>query len=326
MNTRPLDTLDIIGVDIAKHKFDAALDGKQVLTLSNSPEGFDKLLAALEDCQSACVVMEATGGYEQALAGFLLAQGIAVAVLNAKLVRDFAKSIGRYAKNDRIDAQVIRQYGRFAAAQGCLGLCGARSEAAQRIEALLKRRDQLVGQRAIEKQHLENVVDPDAIGSIKRAIEWLDEETGAIGNKIKNHLKALDDKELNNKINRLTEVKGIGELTALLLVFWLPELGQLSNKEIAALAGLAPFSRDSGKKSGRRAIFGGRARVRSALYMAVLSATRYNTPIKTFYKRLLAGGKCKKLALTACMRKLLVILNAITKKQCQWNPEHLKTV
>ena len=191
-----------------------------------------------------------------------------------------------------------------------------RSVVEQRIDALLKRRHQLVSQRAIEKQHLESAINKDSVRSIKRMIKTYDSEIAGIENKIQNDID--NDDGLKKKLQGLLSVKGIGNTSAMTLLSQLPELGKVSNKEIAALAGLAPYSKDSGKKTGRRVIFGGRALVRSTLYMASLSAIRFNKTIKAFYQRLIANGKPKKVALTACMRKLLVILNAITKNGSLW--------
>lgn len=311
--------INMVGVDVAKAKLDMAFDNQQVITMENNEAAFKKLLKTLPETDSLCFVMEATGGYEKAFVSFLLGKEIKVAVVNAKRVRDFANAMGAYAKNDRIDAIMIRQYAESAHARDRLKLREPRTVVEQRIEALLKRRQQLVEQRAMEKQHLESTRDKDSVRSIKRSIKSLDKETARVEEKINRDID--NDDGLKKKMERLLEVEGIGEITALALVSQLPELGRLSNKEIAALVGLAPYSKDSGNKTGSRSIFGGRAVVRSILYMATLSAVRYNKPIKAFYQRLLANGKRKKVALTACMRKLLVILNSITKKEAKWDPD-----
>jgi len=266
--------------------------------------------------------MKASGGYEKKFANFLLTEKIEVAIVNAKRVRDFANAMGMNAKNDRIDALMIRHYAQVACTKDKLHTREPQSQAEQRIEPLLRRRNQLVGQRAIEKQHLESAINDDVINSIEKTINYLNAEIKEIESKIKIDIDG--DKDLKKSMDRLTEVKGIGEVTAFTLLSQLPELGNVSNKEITALVGLAPYCKDSGNKKGRRIISGGRSLVRSVLYMATLSAIQFNKPIKAFYQRLIASGKPKKLALTACMRKFLVILNSITKKECEWNPEFVK--
>ena len=310
----------IIGIDVAKDHWDVALDDRQTLRLDNNEAGFQALLRAVPDSSRACWVMEATGGYEKALVNFLQAQGLAVAVVNTKRVRDYANAMGAYAKNDRIDAQMIRDYGQSALAKGRLALRASRTQAAQKREALLRRRNPLVGQRATEKQHLATASDPDEVRSITRIIRLLDKEIARIEAQIKDALEA--DPDLTKLKAKLIRVEGIGEITVLALLTQLPELGQLSNQEIAALVGLAPDCQDSSQKTGRRRIFGGRGLIRSVLYMAALSAIRFNKPLKAFYNRLLARGKPKKVALVACMRKRLTLLNTLVKNDREWNPNY----
>lgn len=318
-----INKFTMIGVDVAKLKLDIAIDDKTVLTIDNQEESFKKLLKNIPNINQVCFVMEATGGYERKLVNFLQSKEIAVAVVNAKRVRDYANSMGAYAKNDRIDAQMIRHYAQAAFAKNRLKLRESRTEIAQRLEDLLRRRNQLVGQRAIEKQHLEAAGDKESVRSITRMIKQLDKEIERIEVKIKAYIDADDD--LKKSMEQLIQVQGIGEVTVLTLLTQLPELGKLSNKEIVALVGLAPYCKDSGKKTGRRTIFGGRILIRSTLYMATLSAVRYNKPIREFYQRLLANGKLKKVALVACMRKLLTILNSMAKAESEWDPYFGKT-
>ncbi len=306
--------LKMIGVDVAKLKLDICMPDNSFITIDNDEASFKQLIKTLPDTQAVCFVMEATGGYEKRLANFLLSKGIAVSVVNAKRVRDYAKAIGQHAKNDRIDARVIRQYGEIAQPKQR----EPRSKKAHQLEALMKRRDQLVKQRTVEKQHLEAANDPYSTRSIKKFIKTFDQEIERIEAKIKKLIEA--DEALQQRIKQLTQVDGIGTVTASTLIAQLPELGQLSNKQISALVGVAPFCKDSGTLKGRRVVWGGRALVRSTLYMATLTAVRYNAPIRAFYQRLIAKGKLKKVALVACMRKLLVILNAMTKKGSEWDP------
>lgn len=314
--------LKIIGVDVAKSKLDIAFDDKTIMTLNNEETDFKKLLAKLTNKENVCFVMEASGGYEKKFANFLMENQIEVAIINAKRVRQFANAMGMLAKTDTIDAQIIRDYAQTLYAKESLHTCVKKSETEQDIESLLRRRQQLVEQRKIEKQHLESAVNKRVITSIEKTIVYLDAEINDIEQELK---KSVDDNHSLKKSNaRLIAIQGIGEITALTLLSQLPELGKLSNKEISALIGLAPYAKDSGKKTGRRAISGGRLLVRNVLYMATLSAIRFNPIIKGFYSRLTANGKAKKLAITACMRKLLVILNSITKKQSEWNLNYLQ--
>lgn len=322
IQSAPLKKLQMIGVDVAKQKLDVSVDDNTSLTIDNHEESFKNLLKALPDRGPVCVVMEATGGYERKLVAFLQAREIAVAVVNPKRIRDYANAMGAYAKNDRIDADMIRHYAQTAYGKNRLQLSETLTEAARRRESLLRRRNQLVGQRAIEKQHLESATDKDTVRSIKRIIKQLDKEIDKIEALIKADIDA--DESLKKSMKQLMQVPGVGDVTVLTLLTQLPELGKLSNKEIAALVGVAPYARDSGKKTGRRAIFGGRMQVRSTLYMATLSATRFNKPIRIFYQRLLAQGKLKKVALVACMRKLLTMLNSMAKTGDEWNPDFAK--
>lgn len=310
----------MIGVDVAKLKMDVALSDKQTITVTNDPEGFNQLLKAISIHDSVCFVMEATGGYERALSNFLQTKKYAIAVVNPKRVRDYANAMGAYAKNDRIDAHMIRHFAQSAFANNRLKLRGSRTESAQKLEVLFRRRNQLVEQRAMEKQHMESADDKHTVRSIARMIKVFDKEIERIEAEIKDEIE--DDAALKKRKDQLIQVNGVGEITVLALITQLPELGLLSNKEIVALVGLAPYCKDSGLKTGRRAVFGGRALIRSTLYMATLSAIRFNKPIKAFYNQLVARGKLKKIALVACMRKLLVILNSMTKNNSEWNPDY----
>lgn len=312
----------MIGVDVAKLKLDIALNDKKVITLNNEETDFKKLLPQLPNKNEAYFVMEASGGYERRFTDFLIKENIPFAVINAKRVRNFAQAMGQLAKTDKIDAQIIRQYAQVAYSNGLLPVRNPKTELEQCIESLLRRRNQLVQQRSIEKQHLETAIHSDVVSSIEKNIDYLDSQIKDIEAKIKNQIEGDDG--LKKNMSRLIEVEGIGEITAFTLISQLPELGQLSNKEITALIGLAPYCKESGNKVGRRIISGGRSLVRNTLYMATLSAVRFNKKIKTFYQRLVASGKPKKLALTACMRKLLVLLNSITKKESVWDPDFVR--
>ena len=217
--------LKMIGVDVSKLKLDIAIDEKKHFTIDNQENRFPKLIQSIEDIDNICFVMEATGGYERKLVNFLLSKGIAVSVVNAKRVRDYAKAIGQHAKNDRIDAHVIRQYAKIAQPK----LCVRQSDSALQLDALIKRRDQLVKQRTAEKHHLEAAIHPDPIRSIKKFIKVFDKEIELIETKIKKLIKT--DENLKKQMKQLTQVTGIGDITAATLLALLPELGQLSNKQ-----------------------------------------------------------------------------------------------
>jgi len=307
-----------IGVDIAKQKFDVAFSDQRVVSFENNLSGFKLLLKEIKNKSQSRVVMEATGGYEKPLAHCLQDQEVAVSIVNAKRVRDYAKALGFLAKNDVLDAKVIRMFADAVNPK----LLPTASDTQQTLDALAHRREQLVKQRAIEKQHIETVGNKEVIQSIKRNTKFLDKEIERIEKAIKAIINA--DSALTEKVDLLSGIKGIGDITALTLIADLPELGQLTNKEISALVGVAPFCRDSGTIKGKRTTWGGRTQVRAILYMAALSAVQYNPPIKAFYNRLIKNGKTKKVALVAAMRKLLTVANSMLRNNTEWNPDHGK--
>jgi transposase len=309
-------TAPYIGLDVAK---DTIVCGQwpteRTWEVPNTPDGIEELTADLMTRTPACIVLEATGGYEQAAAAALAAAGLPVAVINPRQARDFAKAIGHLAKTDRIDALVLA---RFAEAVHP-PLRPLPDAAADELKALLTRRTQLVGMRTAEKNRLKQAsaaVRPQ----IKKHIAWLDTELDEIDRDLRTRLKASP--VWREKEDLLRSITGIGPVASLTLLAALPELGQLSAKEIASLAGLAPIARDSGRFRGKRMIWGGRTRVRQGLYMAALAAARHNPVIRAFYQRLLAAGKPTKVALTACMHKLLTIANALLRSGTRWDPAH----
>ncbi len=302
-----------LGVDISKEKIDVSFNADGVVGFTNNQQGFQQLLKRISK-ESTRVVMEATGGYEKPLAAFLQTYGIDVSIVNPKRVRDYAKALGKLAKTDTIDAHVIRLFAEAVNPQ----VMPQKSESQQALDALARRREQLVKQRTMEKQHLETATNPEAKRSIKRMIKQLDQEIERIEKQVNDLIDS--NPAYQDTVNRLTTVKGIGPVVALTLIADLPELGQLNHKEISALVGVAPFCRDSGTMKGKRTIWGGRASVRAALYMAAVSAISHNPPIKTFYQRLLQNGKAKKAAIVACMRKLLIVVNSMIKNEADWNP------
>jgi transposase len=301
-----------IGIDVSKAKLDVAMsNNNSFLQISNDKKGLEELVKSLPPKKRALIVLEATGGYEKVAANYLRQKKFNVAVVNAKRVRDFAKASGKLAKTDSIDAETIMHFGKtFNPVAQVLA-----SEDQNERQENINRRDQLVRMITLEKQHLEHASNITQ-KSIKKHICYLKKEL----EKIETLLKELfaQDSILKDKLTRLDEIQGVGEITAMNVLIHMPELGTLSHKEISALAGVAPFSKDSGQSKGKRETWGGRAQVRAALYMAVLSAKKFNPAIRKFYDRLVAKGKMKKVAIVACMRKLIIIMNAMLRDGTAW--------
>jgi transposase len=309
-------TVPWIGLDVAKATIVAGQwPAERVWEVPNTPDGIAQLTDDLLALTPACVVLEATGGYEHAAAAALAAAGLPVAVINPRQARDFARAINRLAKTDRVDALVLARFAE-AVRPPIRPLPDA---AAAELKALLTRRTQLLAMRTAEKNRLKQAVAA-VRPHIKEHIAWLDAELDELDRDLRARLKA--SAVWREKEDLLRSITGIGPVASMTLLAALPELGTLSDKEIAALAGLAPLARDSGQFTGKRMIWGGRARVRQGLYMAALVAARHNPVIHAFYQRLLAAGKPKKVALTACMHKLLTIANAMLRTGTRWDPHH----
>jgi transposase len=307
-------TKQVVGVDVGKEKLDVGLvDEKSVRVWANDDPGRAELSDWIVEQEASLVVVEASGGYEAALVSELVGRGQAVALVNPTRVRAFARAEGILAKTDKIDARVIARFGATMKPQ----VRARREEAQVELNELVTRRRQLVLMLTAEKNRLQTT-SPTMQAHIASHIAWLQAEIETLEQQISQAIKA--NSEWTEIAKRVERVPGIGFITAATLVADLPELGQLNRQKIAALVGLAPFNHDSGKKHGKRRIFGGRTSVRSVLYMATLSAIRHNPVIKEFYQRLLDKGKLKKVALTAWMRKLLVILNTMVKTGQDWNP------
>jgi transposase len=259
--------------------------------------------------------MEATGGYEESLAQSLLEAGLPVAVVNPKRIRNFAKAIGQTAKTDKIDARVIAQYGARLDPPRSIAV----DQASRQIKALNVRRSQLVGIRTAEKNRTEHARIDSVAKSIQTVIQALDREIADIDETIGELVRAST--ELKEKIEIIESFPGIGERTAAALAAYLPEMGSLNRKEIAALTGTAPINRDSGRFRGKRMTGGGRRDIRKLLYMPTLAAIRHNPVIRARYHHLLTKGKEKMVAVVACMRKVLVILNSMVTKKQPWDPD-----
>ncbi len=301
------------GIDVSKNHLDAGLNPSgQFERFNNDETGIIDLVAWLKQARPSLIVLEATGGLEMLVVAALRVAGLPIAVVNARQVRDFAKATGRLAKTDKLDALVLAHFAqavRPAIREG-------RTDAEQELVEQVVRRRQLVEMRAQEKIRL-SMAGARQKASIKEHIAWLDERISDLDGELKNILKASEI--WKERIDLLQSAPGVGPVTILTLLSYLPELGRLNRREIASLAGLAPFNRDSGFQRGYRMIWGGRAEVRSILYMATLSAVRGNNSIASFYQRLVEKGKPAKVALTASMRKLLTILNAMMKQNKHWS-------
>jgi transposase len=304
-----------IGIDVAKATLDVAISGAQkVLQFENTELGLKEMLKILPFHAKSLVIMEASGGYEKFPADWLRQRNFKVAIVNAKRVRDFAKASGKLAKTDKIDGQIIMNYG-----ETFEPLCQPmQSELQETLSYLSKRRNQLIKLLTMEKQHLESMQDKGIKKKIVKHIKQLEKQLAEVEEKQRELIQT--DAKLQENIQKLEKIKGVGKVTAMTVILELPELGKVTHKEVAALAGVAPFNKDSGNKQGKREIWGGRALLRSSLYMAILSAVKYNPPIRDFYRHLLAKGKPKKVAMVACMRKLIITMNAMIKNKTEWMP------
>ena len=308
-----------LGIDVSKERLDICLmpDG-ETFAVSNDQEGIDSLIKRLEQMRPELVILEASGRYERPAAAAIAASGIPVAVVNPRQARDYAKATGRLAKTDRIDAEILA---RFAGAVGPKPSV-LPDEEAQLLQAILTRRRQLSGMLIAENNRLQ--MAPQAVARrIQAHIKWLEKELSRTDRDLDEVIEASTSFKENELL--LRSVPGVGPVLARTLLAEVPELGTLTHKRLSALVGVAPFNNDSGKRRGKREVWGGRAPVRAALYMGALVATRHNPTIKGFYERLLAAGKPKKVALVACMRKLLSILNALMRDRVVWRSTHALT-
>jgi transposase len=310
------------GIDVSKQHLDACW-GSQEQRVSNDATGWGELIAIFKKADVDLVVIEATGGYERGLVTALQGAAITVARVNPRQARDFAKSMGVLAKTDRVDARVLRDFADVLARHKdrttyITPMLEARR---QELSGLMTRRRQLVDLRVAESNHLEHA-NKRAIRSIESVLKTLDKQLAAIDQDVEQHL----EHHFKDQRALLDSVKGVGPVTILTLTAALPELGRLGRRQIAKLVGVAPLADDSGPRKGKRRIWGGRADVRTVVYMATMSAVRSNPVIKAFYSRLVDSGKPKKLAIVASMRKLLTILNAMLRDQSMWDAaKHLQT-
>jgi transposase len=304
-----------VGIDVSKNQLDIAVrPAGDTWSMPNDVSGITEVVQGLAQLHPALVVLEATGGLQMPLAAALATAGLPLAMVNPRQVRDFARAIGRLAKTDRLDAQVLAHFAE-AVRPTPYPLPDAQT---QELTALLTRRHQVVEMLTAEKNRLRSAREL-VHRRVQDHICWLEQELADLDDDLERTLRKSP--LWREKDNLLRSVPGIGRVVSITLLADLPELGTLSRHQIAALVGVAPLNRDSGRFRGKRMVWGGRARVRAALYMAALTASRYNPIIKAFYHRLCEAGKARKVALTACMRKLLIILNSMVKHRQTWNPD-----
>jgi transposase len=309
-----------VGVDVSKATLDVAiLPIGEHFVVPNDEAGIDELLGKLlAEVSDALVVLEASGGFERPLAAALAASsaGIALFVVNPRQARDFAKATGRLAKTDKLDAFVLAHF-----AEAIRPTPRAIPDAeAREFQEILARRRQIIRMMSAEKNRLGASTSKAVRGRIEAHIRWLEKELSRTDGDLDETIENSPTLKENEAL--LRSVPGVGPVLCRTLLAELPELGSLSARELSALVGVAPLNRDSGTLRGRRTVWGGRARVREALYMGALIASRFNPAIKEFYERLVSGGKPKKVALVACMRKLLVLLNAVMRERTPWRYPH----
>ena len=306
-----------IGVDMAQQSFAWTMHQVQgTHSASNDDNGFQSLLEALKGRCIGLIVVEATGGLERRLTCFLLRHGLPVAVVNPRAAREFARSMGHLAKTDAIDAVALAHLAQTLAAKADQAgvMFSPPSAQVEQLQLMVTRRAQLLNMRTAESNRLTGA-GRVLHRSIKVVIKTLDREIARVERDIDAHL----ERHFKDQARRFDDIKGLGPTTCAVMLAFMPELGQVKSARAAKLAGLAPLNRDSGKERGKRHIFGGRSIVRSALYMAMLSAIRFNPVIKAFHDRLVAAGKPKKVVLTACAHKMLRILNAMARTGEPWN-------
>jgi transposase len=303
------------GIDVSKQYLDVAVRGRvaRAWRVRYTAAGVDALVKELVELAPTLVVLEATGGIEAHIVAALATAGVGLSVVNPRQVRDFAKATGELAKTDSIDAQILALFAERVRPE----VRPLRDDETRELDALMTRRRQLIDIRTGELNRLHQAA-PVVKASITEHIAWLNARIGEADAELRQRIEASSVWREKDRV--LRSAPGIGETTSVSLLAGIPEIGKLNRQKVSKLVGVAPLNRDSGQLRGKRAIWGGRADVRSALYMATLSAVRWNPVIREFYQRLVGRGKAKKVALVACMRKLLSILNHMVKDNLTWNP------
>lgn len=307
-----------VGIDVSKARLDVAVGEGERFSVPNDLSGHVQLCDRLASVKPRLVVMEATGGLERAVAAQLTAQELPIRVVNPRQVRQFAQAAGILAKTDQLDAAVLVRFAQAMQLEPRPLPC----EQVQALQALIARRNELTEMLTMERNRL-RLAHQSIKRDLKKSIEWLESRIGSTDNDIGGKLRECGI--WREKVELLESVPGIARVTSLRLVTTLPELGTLSRRQISALAGVAPFNQDSGQWRGKRRIYGGRAPARTALYMAALVGSRHNPVLRVFYQRLRAAGKPAKVALVACMRKLLTIINSMLREGRPWSPRLTST-
>ena len=304
----------LVGIDVSKTQLDVAVgETGEIWSADNDDQGIAWTVERCRQCHPRLVVVESTGGLESRLVSELYLANVPVALVNPRRVREFAKATGLLAKTDKLDARLLARFGQAVRpAPTCLP-----SEDEQQLSAMVTRRRQLIDMRTAESNRLPSTHSSTRT-SVEKMLTQLNEQITALEQSIGEFIQTHPDFKAKEEL--LRSVPGIGPITSAILIADLPELGLLDGKKIAALVGVAPFNDDSGSHRGRRRVKGGRPDVRTVLYMAAISATRFNPVIRAFYEHLLKMGKLKKVAIVACMRKLLVILNAMLRDRKPWQP------
>lgn len=304
-----------VGIDVAQETLEVAVsNSQQTHQFTNDHEGITQIIQHIVRLQPGGIILEATGGLEMPLAAELQTKGLPVIIINPRQVHDFARATGALAKTDSIDARLLALFGLRIKPE----VRPLPDKQAREMAGLLTRRRQLMEMLIAERNRLSRANEEIQLG-IKNHIKWLKKALADINADLEHRIQ--NSPSWHEKNNLLKSVPGIGKVVSTTLLIELPELGQLNRRKIAALVGVAPLNRDSGTLRGKRTVWGGRATLRAALYMATLVATKHNPVIATFYQRLLDAGKVKKAALVACMRKLLVIVNAMVRAMKVWDPE-----
>jgi transposase len=296
-----------VGVDVSKAHLDVAIGEQAPRRFANDDEGIAQVVAELSARGSSLVVMEASGGYDRHLLVALNVSGVAAVAVNPRQVRDFAKALGRLEKTDRVDAEVLRLFAERMRPEVRV----LPDEQTRALDEVLGRRRQIVEMLVAEQNRLKQALAAPVQQDLRAHIQWLKKRLREVDKDLDKQVQSLP--MWNAKVELLQALDGVGRVTALTLLCTVPELGTLSRRQVAKLVGVAPLSSDSGKHRGSRHVWGGRAAARAALYMATLVATRHNPVIRCSYARLLSAGKLKKVALVACMRKLLSIANAVMR-------------
>jgi len=303
-----------VGIDVSKAHLDIALGASgEFWRTGNNAMGIAQTAERLVQLKPQRVVVESTGGLERAIVSRLWMEGVSVALVNPQRVREFARSTGLLAKTDKLDARLLARFGQAVQPDPTT----LPSEEEQRLSALVARRHQLIDMRTAETNRLGSA-HADTLPDIEEHLVWLEKRITELEQQIALLIQNHPDFKIKNDI--LRSVPGIGPVASAILIADLPELGLVDRKVVAALVGVAPFNNDSGFRNGKRRVKGGRSAVRTVLYMATISATRFNPVIKSFYERLLKVGKLKKVAIVACMHKLLIILNAMLRDKMPWRP------